>query len=448
MNAYLESFDPANGESIGQVAITPVSTLPDILANAKRAAHTWQRLSLTERMEIVRDAFALILPRAEELAVLLSQEMGKDIRRSRSEVAGIAYGASYTAEEAAEALATRKLNANTQLQYAPLGVAAVISPWNYPLAMAGNLIVPALIAGNTVIFKPSEETPLVAQAMVDIVKQALPEHVLQIVQGDETLGKALVKSDISLIAFTGSVAAGKHIMASAADGLKRLIMELGGNDPMIVMNDANVEVAARFAVASSLENSGQMCTSTERIYVDSSVADAFIRRVISIASRYKAGPWHQDGVNLGPLVNHRQHAHVMHHIQDALAKGATLELGSPEQAPPYITPTVITGMTPDMMLEQDETFGPVVAIATFDELSDAVARANNSDYGLGAVVFGGNGANQVAEQMEAGMVAINEGVGGTGDSPWVGAKQSGYGFHGSVDGHRQFAQVKVLSRRR
>ncbi|NHI00264.1 aldehyde dehydrogenase [Oceanimonas sp. MB9] len=448
MTSLLQSFNPATGDVLGQVAITPASVMPEIIANAKRAAQSWRRLTTSERVRLVQAAFAPVIDRAEELATLLAQEMGKDLRRAMSEVTGTAYAADYTAQEAGAALATRTLNATTRLQYQPLGVAAVISPWNYPLAMAGNLIVPALVAGNTVVFKPSEETPLIAQALVDILNQTLPAHVLQIVHGNEEAGKALVNSDINLIAFTGSVAAGKDIMASASSGLKRLVMELGGNDPMIVMNNANIETAAHFAVASSLENTGQMCTSTERIYVASEVADAFIERVVQLAARYKAGPWNEPGVKLGPLVNQRQHRHVMHHLQDAIGRGARLRLGSVEQAPPYISPAVITNITPDMLIEQEETFGPVIAIGTVKGLDEAIARANQSPYGLGAVVFGGEGAEQVAEQLEAGMVAINSGVGGTGDSPWVGAKHSGYGFHGSPDGHRQFAQVRVLSRRR
>jgi succinate-semialdehyde dehydrogenase/glutarate-semialdehyde dehydrogenase len=254
-----------------------------------------------------------------------------------------------------------------------------------------------------------------------------------------------VQADINMIAFTGSMAAGKHIMANAAAGLKRLVMELGGNDPMIVMADADVDAAARFAVASSFENAGQMCTSTERIYVDAGIARQFEERVLAYARQYRVGPWDQPGVNIGPVVNPRQHQHVLLQLQDARAKGAQFLLGSDDYVLPYIQPTVVTGLTREMQLEREETFGPVVAISHFQHIQEAIQRANESDYGLGAVVFGGAGAPEVAQQLEAGMIGINQGVGGAGGAPWVGAKHSGYGFHGSAAGHRQFAQVRVLS---
>ena len=234
-------------------------------------------------------------------------------------------------------------------------------------------------------------------------------------------------------------------MQRSANSLKRLVMELGGNDPMIVMADADVQAAARFAVASSFENSGQMCTSTERIYVDQTIAEEFERSVVEIAGRYLVGPWDMAGVNIGPIINSRQHEKISTHIHDAIQKGAVLLLGSDSQQPPYIQPTVISGMKPEMLIEREETFGPLVCIARYTDIEEALFRANNSSYGLGAVVFGRSGANDVASRLEAGMVGVNQGVGGEGDSPWVGAKQSGFGFHGSADGHKQFAQVRIIN---
>ena len=235
-------------------------------------------------------------------------------------------------------------------------------------------------------------------------------------------------------------------MAKAASSLKRLVMELGGNDPMIVMKDADIQQAARFAVASSFENAGQMCISTERIYVDQSVASEFEQYVVSIAGQYKVGPWNMAGAHIGPIINARQHAKIIEHIKDAVEKKIRLLLGSTDNPQHYIHPTVLADMTPDMCIEQEETFGPVVCISSYLNIEDAINRANKSTYGLGAVVFGGTGAREVADQLEAGMIGINQGVGGGGDVPWVGAKQSGFGFHGSPGGHRQFAQVRVVSR--
>jgi len=270
--------------------------------------------------------------------------------------------------------------------------------------------------------------------------------VLQIIYGDGEQGQALVESDVNMIAFTGSQATGKKIMASSSSQLKRLVMELGGNDPMIVMSDANIEQAAQFAVANSVENAGQMCIATERIYVDEQIAEQFEQRVTEIASGYKVGPWNMEGVNIGPIINAKQHRNVVEHIEDAATKGARFLLGGVEQPERYINPTVIADVTTDMLLEEKETFGPVVAISRFVDIDETIERANNSSYGLGAVVFGGDGANAVADELEAGMIGVNQGVGAGGEAPWVGAKQSGYGFRNSPEGHRQFAQVRVVNR--
>jgi acyl-CoA reductase-like NAD-dependent aldehyde dehydrogenase len=382
---------------------------------------------------------------AQELTTLLSREMGKDLRRASGEVQWVLRGGPDIAVSAQQALQPRELEGGSRLEYKPLGVVGVISPWNYPIAMANNLMVPALVAGNSVVFKPSEETPLVAQALVDKLNEVLPPNVLQIIHGDGEQGAALVESDVDMIAFTGSQATGKKIMAGAAVNLKRLVMELGGKDPLIVMHNADLEHAARFAVASSFENAGQMCISTERIYVDESIADKFEQRVVEIASSYKVGPWDQKDVNIGPIINAHQHEKIVSHLRDAENKGARVLLGGSDQPGRYITPTVICDVTSEMMLEREETFGPVVAISRFSDVEAAIGRANDTTYGLGAVVFGGEGAGSVADRLEAGMVAVNQGVGGGSDTPWVGAKQSGYGFHGSPEGHRQFAQVRLVS---
>ena len=453
--AVLTSYDPASyhkvdgGEHIeatalGRVETTSIEQLPIVISNAQVAQKAWASLSLVERQQYVVKAYQQLHAVQDELATLIGQEMGKDYRRATYEVGGTLQNAGYFASEIGDALATEQVDNRTELQYRPLGVVAVISPWNYPIAMANNLLMPALIAGNSVILKPSEQTPLVAELFINTLNKVLPQHVLQVVQGDKALGQALVAADINMVAFTGSMAAGKHIMANAASGLKRLVMELGGNDPMIVMAGANMDAAVRFAVASSFENAGQMCTSTERVYVDQQIADEFEQKVVALASRYRVGAWDAANVNIGPIVNPTQHQKVLEQLQDATAKGASILLGSDHYELPFIQPTVVTDITPEMLLEREETFGPVVAISRFSDIDEAISRANNSHYGLAAVVFGGQGAKAVAEQLEAGMVGVNQGA-GAGNAPWVGAKQSGFGFHGTVAGHRQFAQVRVMS---
>ena len=442
---WLISYDPANNSEVGRVEITQPDELEGRIHKAKQASKAWAQLTLKEREAYLKKGYDALVPLQSKLAELISREMGKDARRAGYEASGTVHSGEFLAQEVAQALQPQGINRKTQLQYRPLGVVAVISPWNYPLAMANNLLVPALMAGNSVILKPSEQTPLVADLFIRTLSQQLPDGVLQIAHGDGRVGAALVEGDINMVAFTGSLATGKKIMASAASGMKRLVMELGGNDPMIVLASADIQRAARFAVASSFENAGQMCTSTERVYVDERIADQFEQAVVQIAQGYRIGSWDEDNVNIGPMANTDQHDIVRRHIQDALEKGASLKLGDADPKPPFIKPTVITGMRPDMLLEREETFGPVVAIDRFSSLDEVIERANDSVYGLGATVFGGAGVQAVAERLQAGMIGINQGVGGGGDAPWVGAKQSGLGFHGSEAGHRQFAQTTVVS---
>ncbi|MDB2705071.1 aldehyde dehydrogenase family protein [Pseudomonadota bacterium] len=440
----LTSYDPIKREPLGDVPITEAIDMSAVVLRAKQAQKMWSALSLDERQQKIVLAYEQLTDIEDQLALLISKEMGKDYRRASYEVSGTVQNAAYFTHEIAQALKAELMGHNAEVQYRPLGVVAIISPWNYPLAMANNLLLPALLAGNSVVLKPSEETPLVADLFVKTLNQVLPENVLQIAHGDAETGKSLVNADINMVAFTGSLAAGKHIMASAASGLKRLVMELGGNDPLIVMASADIDKAVQFAVASSFENSGQMCTSTERVYVDEVIADEFEKKVVALASRYQAGAWDQNNVNIGPIVNPKQHANILAHLEDAQTKGAKFLLGEAFYELPYIQPTVVTGITADMLLEKDETFGPVVAISRYKTLSEAVERANASAYGLAAVVFGGADANAVAEQMEAGMIAVNQGAGGIG--PWVGAKQSGFGFHGTAAGHRQFTQLRIINK--
>lgn len=440
----LVSYDPIENKALGQVPIASEQQIATLVKRAKLAQKNWVTQSLYERQQQIVAAYKHLATVQESLVLLISQEMGKDFRRASYEAGGAVQNAQYFCQEIAASLQSESLGHGSELQYRALGIVAVISPWNYPLAMANNLLLPALMAGNSVILKPSEETPLVADLFVKTLNEVLPDGLLQIAHGGADTGKALVNSDINMVAFTGSLAAGKHIMSSAASSLKRLVMELGGNDPMIVMASADIDKAVQFAVASSFENAGQMCTSTERIYVDERIADEFEQKVVSLASRYQVGAWDKPGVNIGPIVNPKQHSKVIAHLKDAELKGARFLLGHADQQPPFIQPTVVANITTDMLLEQGETFGPVVAISRFNDIAEAIERANDSPYGLSASVFGGAGAAEVAEKMEAGMIGVNQGGGGAG--PWVGAKQSGFGFHGGAAGHRQFAQVRVLSK--
>lgn len=449
MNKKLHSWNPVTKELIGEVEVTEVSEINEIVKKSKIAQKEWASLTINERINYLKKVGEVLSQRAKGLTVLLSKEMGKDLGRASGEVNGCAGDITYRADEVKKAIETQRFisyGVQTELEYNPLGVVAVISPWNYPISMAHWLIIPSLVAGNSVVFKPSEETPLIAQEYAKIFQAILPKNVLQIIHGDEEQGKALVQSDVNLIAFTGSKEAGKHIMKSASDGLKRLILELGGKDPLIVMEDANIDKAARFAVASSFENAGQMCTSTERIYVHENIKDQFIKKVTQIASHYEVGSWDNPNTDIGAIINDNQRNIIREHINDAIEKGAKLHLGNIKREDSFVEPTVLSEVTDDMLVFKDETFGPVVAISSYSDIDDAINRANQSEFALGASIFGNKNVDEVAKKLDAGMLGINQGVGSIGDTPWIGAKQSGYGYHGSPDGHRQFTQAKVVTR--
>ena len=450
----LSSFNPATGELLGELPMATPEDIVQAVSKAHVAQKQWAKKRLSERVSLVTQAYQSLVQSNDSgsfqmgMAQLLSMEMGKDLQRATGEVVVCIESGPFIAQEVAEALQPISLTEGATQHFVPLGVVGVISPWNYPLEMANNLILPALIAGNTVILKPSEQTPLVANEFFGRIRQALPESVLTVIHGDGQVGQWLVDNkQIQMIAFTGSLATGRDIMKRSANTIKRLVMELGGNDPMIVLHDADLDLAARLAVEIGFENSGQMCTSIERIYVDASIASEFESKVTQYARDHyenKVGPWNQPNVEIGPIINTKQHAKIVEHIVDAEQKGGRFLVGSSQQQVPYITPTIISGMTQEMKLEQEETFGPVIGISKFTNVQEAIDRANDSVFGLGAIVVGYQGAHDVAHALEAGMVGINQGQGGFG--PWVGAKQSGFGYHGTQDGHRQFAQIKIIAK--
>ncbi len=450
MSEFLKSYDPSNGDFIGEVMKTSEEELKRIVKRSAAAQKEWAALSIDERISILQKAGRTLEHKSREIGSLLAMEMGKSWRRAVGEVSGSANSITYVAsrvKEALEPVVTEGYGSRTTIKYDPIGVCGIISPWNYPVSMAHWMIIPALTAGNSVVLKPSEETPLVAKAYVDCLNIVLPEGLLQIVFGDEEQGKALVASDVDFIGFTGSMEAGKHILKAAAERLKPVMMELGGKDPLIVLEDAEVDEAVSFGVANSLENAGQMCISTERIFVHESIADEFEKKAAHYVSYYKVGPYTDPQAHVGPIINDRQRQRIIEHIDDAIDKGARLLAGRAGEDHPdrYIIPTVLADIKDDMIIAKDETFGPVVCISRFSDVEDAIAAANSTDYGLGAVVYGGKDAKYVASRLEAGMIGINTGSGGGGDTPWVGAKMSGYGYHGSPDGHRQFTQPRVIN---
>ncbi|MCH8150997.1 MAG: aldehyde dehydrogenase [Planctomycetes bacterium] len=446
----LKSLNPATGEVVGEVPITPIGEIPNIVARARAAQPAWRNLGLEKRMQTLLPVGTQLVDRADHLGRLLMREMGKPLREAVGEINHCGESLEATLREIVDALQPDVLeddSAKSFVYHDPLGVCVAITPWNFPLSMPHWMVIPALMAGNTVVLKPSEETPLIAQAYVDALNRALPKHVLQIVHGADEQGKALVQADVDLIAFTGSREAGKHILAAASTGLKRVILELGGKDPMIVLEDADIGAAAEFAVRNSFRNAGQVCVSTERIYVADEIADKFQAEVVKLTNEQKVGPGTEEGVTVGPMINRRQRDHVLAQIEDAVKDGARVIAGGEGHHGGFIMPTVLGDVTHEMDIMRSETFGPVACIARFDDVNEAVRLANDTPFGLGAVVFGGDERRtaDVARRLDAGMIGINKGCGGATGSPWVGAKQSGFGYHSGKEGHRQFTQPRVVT---
>ncbi|MCH8163972.1 MAG: aldehyde dehydrogenase [Planctomycetes bacterium] len=446
----LKSLNPATGEVVGEVPITPIGEIPNIVARARAAQPAWRDLGLEKRMQTMLPVGTQLVNRADDLGRLLMREMGKPLPEAVGEIKHCGESLEATLREIVDALQPDVLEddkAKSFVYHDPLGVCVAITPWNFPLSMPHWMVIPALMAGNTVVLKPSEETPLIAQAYVDALNEALPKHVLQIVHGADEQGKALVQADVDLIAFTGSREAGKHILSAASSGLKRVILELGGKDPMIVLEDADIGAAAEFAVRNSFRNAGQVCVSTERIYVADEIADAFEAEVVKLTGEQKVGQGTEEGVTVGPMINRRQRDHVLAQIEDAVKDGARVIAGGEGHHGGFIMPTVLGDVTHEMDIMRSETFGPVACIARFDDVNEAVRLANDTPFGLGAVVFGGDEqrAADVARRLDAGMIGINKSCGGATGSPWVGAKQSGFGYHSGKEGHRQFTQPRVVT---
>ena len=444
----LESINPATGEVVGSVPVTSVEEISSMVAKARAAQTAWNALGLEGRLTLMRPIADRLGEEAARVGKLITAEMGKSTPEAQGEAK---YGASSFATElvsAFEAFQPEELadeNTRSMLFRDPLGVSAAITPWNFPMLMPQQCILPSLMAGNCVVFKPSEETPLVGQAYADVLNEFLPENVLQIVHGADDQGKALVASDINLVAFTGSREVGSKILTACGPDLKRVVLELGGKDALIVLEDANLESAASFAVQNSFRNSGQVCVSTERIYVEDSIADEFENLVLEKTKEWKQGDPTDASVKIGPMVSNTQRDIVLAQLEQALKDGAKLRCGGGTHEN-YIEPTVLTGCSHDMQIMHDETFGPICCIQRFSGDAEAVSLANETPYGLGGAVYGETQhAMDVARKLTPGMVGINKGCGGSEGTPWVGACQSGYGYHSGRDGHRQFTQVRIMS---
>lgn len=448
MTTSMQSIDPMSGAPVGAIGVTPVGQVAELLARARGAQPAWAALGLAERASRVKAAAAAMADQAVAMGTLASREMGKPLKEAIGEAKHCASSLAAGVDEIVAALEPETLDdgsVHSELRFDPLGVAACITPWNFPVMMPQDVVIPSLIAGNTVLLKPSEKTPLCADAWAKCLMAQLPDDVLQIIHGDETQGKALVASDVNLIAFVGSRAAGKHIMREAAGGLKRLVLELGGKDALIVLEDADLDAATTFAARNCFRNAGQVCVSTERIFVHERIADRFTKDLASKAAALVQGDPALEATQVGPMADAGQKRHVLALVEEAVRAGATVVLGGTAEGN-FVRPTVLTDVTPSMRIMQEETFGPIACVTRVASDDEAIRLANSTPFGLGGSVFGEREhALAVARRLDTGMVGINKGCGGASGSPWVGAKESGFGYHSGTQGHRQFAQVRVIS---
>ena len=444
------SYDPGTGEEIGRARLSSSEDVNEAVKAARRAQPAWASLTFKERGRVILEARKLMLAERDEVGLLISQETGKPVAEALSmEIVPTLDSMYYFAHAAASLLRPQKLDIgqyglmgrSSSIAFRPLGVIGIISPWNFPLATPADEVVMALMAGNAVILKPSELTPLIALKLGDIFSRAgLPEGLLNIVTGDGSTGAAVVDARVDKIMFTGSVATGKRIAAAAAKYLTPVVLELGGKDPMIVLEDADLDNAARGAVWGAFANSGQACASVERCYVQESIAPKFIEQVVAETRALKQGLGIESGIDVGAMSNERQLQIVVDHVDDARQRGAKILTGGKRGANLdglFYEPTVLTNVNHDMAIMRDETFGPVLPIMTFKIDDEAIKLANDSIYGLTASVWTKNIAKgrRLAERIEAGTVMVNEVVytHGIAQTPWGGVKDSGYGrTHGRL----------------
>jgi succinate-semialdehyde dehydrogenase/glutarate-semialdehyde dehydrogenase len=456
------SYNPATGEEVGRVPLGSEADVRGALARARAAQDEWRRLSFRARGEVVMRARAHVLAEMDEIASLVSREMGKPAAEAISmEVLPTLDLMQFFARRSARLLKNeridiglyRLLGRSSRIEYRPLGVVGIISPWNFPWAIPLGEVVMALMAGNTVVLKPSELTPLVALKLGDVFARAgLPAGALEIVTGDGSTGAALVEAGVDKLMFTGSVATGRRVAEAAARRLIPVVLELGGKDPMVVLEDADIESASSAAVWGAFANSGQACASVERCYVHEKIADDFLARVVEKTRRLRQDAGAGAGVDIGAMSSERQLHVVEEHVRDAVERGAKVVTGGgrPKSATSrpesghatshqgfFHEPTVLVEVDHEMKVMREETFGPLLPVMTFKTEDEAVRLANDSPFGLTASVWTRDIARgqRLAARIEAGTVMVNEVLytHGIAQTPWGGVKESGLGrTHGRL----------------
>lgn len=451
----LDVTNPATGETLAKIPYFGEAETRDAVEKAHAAFKPWAAKTAKERGAVLRKWFDLMMANQEDLALIMTSEQGKPLAESRGEVAYGAAFAEFYAEEAkrvyGETIPSFRPDARVVCVKQPIGVVGAITPWNFPLAMITRKVAPALAAGCTVVCKPATETPLTALAAVELADRAgFPPGVFNLLTGNSRAIGAVLTSDpkVKAITFTGSTEIGKLLMRQSADTVKRVGMELGGNAPFIVFDDADIDAAVEGAMVSKYRNMGQTCVCANRLYVQDGVYDAFVEKLAAEVRKMKVGNGVEDGIMQGPLINADAVDKVEAHIADAISQGASIVVGGNRHAlgGTYFEPTVLKDVTSNMMVTQEETFGPVAPVYRFKDEDEVIEMANNTEFGLASYFYARDIGRvwRVAEALEYGMVGINSGLISSELVPFGGVKESGIGREGSHHGMDEFVDVKYM----
>jgi succinate-semialdehyde dehydrogenase / glutarate-semialdehyde dehydrogenase len=449
--------DPATGQSLCEVADASVDDAAAALDAAVEAGPEWSRHPPRERGEILRRAFEAIISREDELALLMTLEMGKPLKESKAE---IAYGAEFLrwfSEQAVRIEGRYGVAPNGQgrllTMQQPVGPCLLITPWNFPLAMGTRKVGPAIAAGCTMVVKPAQQTPLSMLMLAKILDEAgLPPGVLNLVtasSSSETMAPLIADPRLRKLSFTGSTEVGRNLMKQASENLLRLSMELGGNAPFIVFEDADIDSAVQGAVIAKMRNVGEACTAANRFHIAASVADQFAEKLAKRMGAMKVGRGTEDDVEVGPLIDDKQRQKVAELVQDALGRGARALVGGQARdgAGYFYDPTVLADVPADANLLREEIFGPVAPIKAFADEDEAIAAANDTEFGLVAYVYTCDlkRALRVVERLDTGMVGLNQGIVSNAAAPFGGIKQSGFGREGGPEGIEEYLETKYVA---
>ncbi|HEX4252745.1 MAG TPA: aldehyde dehydrogenase family protein [Pseudonocardia sp.] len=459
--ARFDSLDPRTGEVVGSYPVHDAAHVNAVVARAAGAAEWWAAQGFAGRRKLLGEWRKLLVKRIDELAEVVTSETGKPLDDARLELVLAVDHLAWAARHAQRVLGRRKVgagllmsNQSATLSYPPFGVVGVIGPWNYPVFTPMGSIAYALAAGNAVVFKPSELTPGVGHALAETLTSVLTaagveEPVLQVITGFGETGAALCRAGVGKLAFTGSTATGRRVMAACAENLTPVLIECGGKDPLIVDADADLDAAADAAVWGGMSNAGQTCVGVERVYVVEPVADEFLRRVVARAHAVRAGA--DETADFGPMTMPAQLDVVAGQLRDALDKGAhALVGGTASVRAPYVEPVVLTDVPEDSTAITQETFGPLLTVNRVADADEAITRANATAYGLGASVFSGRRGEEIAARLRCGMVAVNGVItfAGVPALPFGGVGDSGFGRIHGEDGLREFARAQAVTRQR